>query len=90
GLTYAIDPTAETGKRISDMAIGGKPIDPDKTYKVASWAPVDPVDESLPPAYEVFADWLRSQKQVRAGEPNVPRIKGIKGNPGLDRAMLGG
>ncbi|WP_443081437.1 thiosulfohydrolase SoxB [Thiohalorhabdus sp.] len=90
GLDYAIDPTAETGKRISDMVIDGKPIDPGKTYKVASWAPVDPVADSLPPAYEVFADWLRSQERVRAGEPNVPRIKGFKANPGLDRAMLGG
>jgi len=89
GMRYAIDPTAETGRRITDMAIGDRPIDPNKTYKVASWAPVDPVDEGLPPAYEVFSDWLRSRKTVRAGEPNVPVIKGIKDNPGLDRDLLG-
>jgi len=90
GVTYSIDPTAETGKRIADLAIDGEPIDPNKTYKVASWAPVDEVDPALPTAYEVFADWLRSQKQVRVGEPNVPRIKGIKANPGLDRDLLRG
>ncbi len=89
GLTYAIDPTASTGKRISEMAVDGKPIEPGKTYKVASWAPVNPVDEALPPVYEVFADWLRSRKTVRAGKPNVPVIKGIRNNPGLDLAMLG-
>jgi sulfur-oxidizing protein SoxB len=28
------------GKRIQNMMLKGKPIDPAKTYKVAGWAPV--------------------------------------------------
>ena len=28
------------GARISDMRLNGKPIEADKTYKVAGWAPV--------------------------------------------------
>ena len=39
GLTYACDPTAGAGKRISDMRLKGQLIDADKTYKVAGWAP---------------------------------------------------
>nr|HMN57932.1 thiosulfohydrolase SoxB [Ottowia sp.] len=40
GLSYACDPLAEMGQRISDMRLKGQPIDPAKTYKVAGWAPV--------------------------------------------------
>ena len=40
GMTYAMDPKVGMGSRIQDMRINGKPIDADKTYKVAGWAPV--------------------------------------------------
>ncbi|MBX3678758.1 MAG: thiosulfohydrolase SoxB, partial [Rhodocyclaceae bacterium] len=38
GLQYSCDPMAGMGKRIDNMTLGGKPIDPEKTYKVAGWA----------------------------------------------------
>jgi sulfur-oxidizing protein SoxB len=40
GLTYACDPLQAMGRRISDMRLNGQPIEADKTYKVAGWAPV--------------------------------------------------
>jgi len=40
GLSYSIDPTATMGRRIGDMVLGGKPIEPGKNYKVAGWASV--------------------------------------------------
>ena len=40
GMSYSCDPTATMGHRIGDMSLHGKPIDADKIYKVAGWAPV--------------------------------------------------
>ncbi|MGB1208149.1 MAG: bifunctional metallophosphatase/5'-nucleotidase, partial [Paracoccaceae bacterium] len=36
GLSFSVDPAAEAGSRISDVMVGGAPIDMDKVYGVAS------------------------------------------------------
>ncbi|WP_163846812.1 bifunctional metallophosphatase/5'-nucleotidase [Pseudooceanicola aestuarii] len=36
GMSYAFDPAAEAGARISDVMVGGAPIDPEKTYGVVT------------------------------------------------------
>lgn len=36
GMTYAYSPTAAVGSRVSDVSVGGKPLDPDATYTVAA------------------------------------------------------
>ena len=36
GVTYAFDPKAEAGSRISDVMVGGAPIEMDKMYGVVS------------------------------------------------------
>jgi sulfur-oxidizing protein SoxB len=82
GLTYAIDPNAGMGKRISDMRLGGELIDPSRRYKVAGWAPVAEGAQGTP-VWDVVAGWLRSKKTVRVGQVNTPRIIGMKGNPGM-------
>lgn len=84
GLQYACDPLAGMGNRISDMTLGGKPIDPGKTYKVAGWAPVsEAARDSGPPIWEVVARHLRDQKVIRQVDINMPKLKGMEGNPGL-------
>src|SRR5207249_2512478 len=40
GLTYACDPSARAGHRISDLRLGGRPLDASRRYRVAGWAPV--------------------------------------------------
>ena len=40
GLTYTCEPGAAMGSRISEMRLGGVPLQADKLYKVAGWAPV--------------------------------------------------
>src|SRR5260370_7569609 len=40
GLTYACDPSARAGHRISDLRLGGTPLEAGRTYRVAGWAPV--------------------------------------------------
>jgi sulfur-oxidizing protein SoxB len=84
GLQYSCDPMAGMGKRINDMTLGGRPIDPGKTYKVAGWAPVsEAARDSGPPIWEVVARHLRDQKVIRQVEINEPKLKGMKGNPGF-------
>jgi 5'-nucleotidase/UDP-sugar diphosphatase len=36
GITYTIDPAAEVGSRISEVMVGGAPIDLGKTYRLVS------------------------------------------------------
>ena len=83
GLRYAIDPVAPIGERLSDLELNGKPIDPARTYKVAGWASVNPQPDELPDIWDVVAEYLRDQKVIRDVKPNIPKVKGIAGNPGF-------
>jgi len=82
GLQYTIDPAQSIGKRIGDMRLAGKPIDPKKTYKVAGWASVQENVQGEP-IWDVVAKYLRDRKVVTGLKLNLPTIKGMKGNPGL-------
>ncbi len=85
GLSYAIDPSAKIGSRISAMTLGGKPLDAAKRYKVAGWAPVAEEAKAAggEPIWDVVARWLRAQKSVAPRTLNMPKIEGVAGNPGL-------
>ena len=85
GLRYTIDPTQSIGNRITDMALNGESIDPNKTYKVAGWASVQPQSDDLPDIWDVVSEYLRDIKTVKIDQANVPVIKGVEGNPGLAR-----
>ncbi len=82
GMSYAMDPTAPMGSRISDMRLGGKLLEAGKTYKVAGWAPVAE-GASGEPVWDVVAQWLRSEKVVKPRKLNTPRLVGVQGNPGI-------
>ena len=82
GLKYAIDPNADMGKRITDMELDDKPIEPDKEYSVAGWASVAQPLEGKP-VWDVVAEYLRDQKTVTVTDLNEPVIKGVSGNPGF-------
>jgi len=82
GLTYACDPNAKMGSRITDMRLDGKPIDPHKTYRVAGWAPVAE-NASGEPIWEVVERWLKARGTVTPRRPNLPRLIGMKDNPGI-------
>jgi S-sulfosulfanyl-L-cysteine sulfohydrolase len=85
GLQYTIDPLAAQGKRITDMRLGGAPIDATKTYKVAGWAPVSEAarDAKTEPVWDVVESWLKSKKRVTARKLNQPRILNTAGNRGI-------
>ncbi|MDF3009385.1 MAG: thiosulfohydrolase SoxB [Burkholderiales bacterium] len=84
GMTYACDPHARIGARISDMRLRGKPLDPARRYKVAGWAPVAE-GASGEPIWELVARYLRARKSVGPLTVNLPRLAGVQGNPGISQ-----
>jgi len=83
GIEYTVNPTAGIGHRISDMMLNGKPVDPNKTYKVAGWAPVAEGATGTP-IWDVVAEYLRSKKVIKGVKLNQPKIVGVPAdNPGV-------
>ena len=84
GMQWTCDPTAKMGKRIRNMMLKGRPIDPAKTYKVAGWAPVSEAAKNAgEPVWDVVARYLRDIKTVKPVKLNLPTLKGVANNPGL-------
>jgi sulfur-oxidizing protein SoxB len=87
GLEYAITPGAAMGARITDMRLGGRPIEAGKRYKVAGWAPVSEEAKNAPgvkPVWDVVETWLKARGgRVPARRLNTPRLIGVQGNPGI-------
>jgi S-sulfosulfanyl-L-cysteine sulfohydrolase len=86
GLQYNCNPLAAMGKRIDDMRLQGKPIEADKKYKVAGWAPVAEEAKSAgnKMVWEVAEQWLKSSGgRVPSRKPNVPTLGGVLPNPGI-------
>jgi S-sulfosulfanyl-L-cysteine sulfohydrolase len=87
GLQYTIAPNQKMGSRISDMRLGGKPVEAGKTYNVAGWAPVaeEASKAGNKPVWDVVETWLKSQSggRVKPRSINTPRLVGVQGNPGL-------
>ena len=82
GMTYACDPLARMGGRISAMRLKGKAIEADKKYKVAGWAPVAE-GASGEPIWDLVAAYLRAKKVIKPVKLNLPVIKGMQGNRGI-------
>ena len=85
GLTYACDPNAKMGGRISEMTLKGRPLEASRKYKVAGWAPVseDARQSGGEPIWDLMAKYLRDRKVVKPLALNLPRLKGMQGNPGI-------
>lgn len=82
GLTYTCEPGATMGNRISDLRLGGKPLDATRKFKVAGWAAVAENVEGMP-VWEVVAQYLRAHKTLAPPALNLPKLIGVDGNPGL-------
>ncbi len=87
GLTYTCTPGEKMGARISDMRLGGKPLEAGKTYRVAGWAPVaeEASRAGHKPVWDVVEQWLKAQQggRVKARRINTPKLVGLQGNPGI-------
>jgi len=87
GLHYTCSPNASMGNRISDMRLAGKRVDPDKAYKVAGWAPIAESAKGEP-IWDVVESYLKAKKTIAALVPNVPKLVGVAGNPGIASGVL--
>ena len=85
GMTYSCDPTAAMGGRIGDMALNGKALEANKTYKVAGWAPVAEAarDAGGEAIWDLVARNLRAKKRIKSPVLNLPTLKNVDGNPGM-------
>ncbi|MDX9965572.1 MAG: thiosulfohydrolase SoxB [Sulfuricurvum sp.] len=79
-VTYDIKIGAESGKRISNLMVGGKALDDNKTYKVSSWggnlqnAGRNLREQLTRPVYDVTAEYIRRQKTVDISANSNVRI----------------
>jgi len=81
GLQYTCTPAEKMGSRIGNMTLKGKPIEADKKYKVAGWAPVAEGAKGEP-IWDVMAGYLKAQKTIKPRKLNLPKLVGVAGNPG--------
>jgi len=83
GLDYVCDPAAGMGERITEMQLDdGTKIEADKTYVVAGWATVGSQSPGEP-IWETVATYLRDAKTIKLDKLNTPKLKNVKGNPGI-------
>lgn len=74
GVSYSITPERPLGQRISDLRIGGVPVNADKRYRAAGWASMGEVDGA--PVFDVVAEHLRNVKQIRIDPKSRVKVKG--------------
>ena len=57
---------------------------------VAGWGAVseESRDRGGEPVWDLMSRYLRAQKTVRALRLNLPRLKGVAGDPGIDPATM--
>jgi sulfur-oxidizing protein SoxB len=85
GLQYTCAPNAKMGERIQDLRLNGKPLEADRKYRVAGWAPVAEAAREAggPPIWEVVESYLKAKQTIAPPKLNLPALKGVAANPGL-------
>lgn len=80
GITYDIQIGGQSGKRITNIKVGGKPFDPSRTYLFSAWggnvqsAGRNLREEKIKPVYDVVIDYIKRQKTVKAPAKSNVRI----------------
>ncbi len=82
GISYTCDLRQSIGKRINNMMLNGKALDPSKKYKVAGWAPVSE-GVTGEPIWDVVTGYLRDKKVITPRKLNLPKLIGAEGNDGI-------
>jgi len=77
GLTYTIDPSQRVGRRIRDIRVAGRAMEPTRQYKATGWASLAEVDG--PPAWDVVAGHLRALGRVKLAPRTRVRVVGRQG-----------
>jgi sulfur-oxidizing protein SoxB len=63
GLSYAIAAEQRMGRRITEIRVAGRYLEPARRYKATGWASLGEADG--PPAWDVVADHLRAARRIR-------------------------
>jgi sulfur-oxidizing protein SoxB len=80
GMTYDIKVSGKAGKRISNILVGGKALEPERIYSVSSWggnlqnAGSNLQTEKIRPVYDVTRDYIKRQKVVNVSNESNVRI----------------
>ena len=82
GMQYTCAPNAVMGQRIDNMRLNGRPIEADRKYKVAGWAPVSEEAKTAggKPIWDVVEPWLKSKGTVSPRQLNTPTLTGKPGD----------
>ncbi len=85
GMGYACNPTNSMGRRIDNMVLNGKPIEANRKYKVAGWAPVSEEAKNAggKPIWDVVEPWLKSKGKIGPRKLNLPQLTLAAGNRGI-------
>ncbi len=85
GMQYACNPTNRMGQRIDNMRLNGKPIEADRQYKVAGWAPVSEEAKATggKPIWDLVEPWLKSKGKISPRKLNLPQLANVSGNQGM-------
>jgi len=83
GISYTCDLRQGIGKRINNMMLNGKTLDPGKKYKVAGWAPVAE-GATGEPIWDIVTTYLRDKKAISPRKLNLPKLVGVESNAGID------
>jgi S-sulfosulfanyl-L-cysteine sulfohydrolase len=86
GMTYEIEIGADLGKRIRNIVVGGKPLDPSRDYLISSWGSsahksgINPREGKIKPVYEVVIEYIKRQRVVKAPPESNVTILDFKNN----------
>lgn len=83
GIDYVLDPNETMGKRITEIKIKDRPIEPKREYLVAGWASVNQQPDDLDDVWTVVTRYLREKKTLRIERVNTPMLKNVRSNPGI-------
>ena len=82
GMTYAREPGAKMGSRITDMRARQADLEADRKYKVAGWAPVAEGAQGEP-IWDLVTGLPCVRRRRSPVRLNLPRLIGVKDNPGM-------
>lgn len=63
GLSYTLRVNEKMGKRIQDLKVRGKSVNPDKEYTMAGWAAMS--EQPGKPVYDILIDYIKKKKTIR-------------------------
>lgn len=93
GIHYEIKVGAQTGNRINNIKVNGKPLDTNKNYKISSWggnlqnAGTNLQESKIAPVYDVTANYIRKKGliDISSNDTNVKIVDFDCGCPQVNK-----